>query len=98
MTYLEELAEEIFSAVHPDRKFSGAERSLFIIYAVVSLAVGENVTAANVHDAWAAWALERSPSHASIRPFQDLPEIVRRKDERYADAIREVSLRRRGLG
>ena len=96
MTYLEELAEEMFSTAHPDREASDAERSLFIIYAVVSLVVGGDVTAANVHDAWAAWALERHPSHPSIRPFQGLPEDVRRKGERYADAIRQFSLRRGG--
>lgn len=64
---------------------------LFRMYAVLALAVGEKVEAANVHDAWSAWMSQSDPRHDSIQPFDKLSEDVRIQDEPFAEAIRKVA-------
>jgi hypothetical protein len=55
------------------------------------LVKGETTTAADVHDAWAAWKAEREPQNRHIRPFSELDDAVREQDEPFAAAIREVA-------
>ena len=81
-------------AAHGGAELPEAQESLYIIYAVIGRAMGVNATAANVHDAWAAWMLSQSPDHPSPRPFEDLDPEIQRKDERYAEAIRRVACAR----
>ena len=75
----------------PDLLPEGDTGLLFRLYAVLALAVGERVEAANVHDAWSAWMSQSDPRHESIEPFDKLSEDVRAQDEPYAEAIRKVA-------
>lgn len=91
MSYLERLAEAIEKAVPGD---DGAkDRTLFLIYAVLLLAKGEQVTREDVHNAWVAWVLGRDETHESAIPFSDLPREVQDEDSPYVIAIREVASR-----
>jgi hypothetical protein len=92
MTYLELLAREIYSAAHHD-ELPDAQKHLYINYALIGLALGDKVTAVNVHDAWAAWAILQSPTHPSIRPFNELTDDTQSKDNRYVQAIRQATSR-----
>jgi hypothetical protein len=95
MNYVEQLAEEIYVAVHND-PMPESERLLYLFYAGLALAVGTSVTAEQVHDAWSAWACWQRPKHPCLRPFADLAPPIRQRDESYADAIRIVMARRAG--
>jgi hypothetical protein len=94
MTYLQQLAIDIWFEVHGTR--SDTPRTLYLNYALLAITLGVGVTAADVHDAWCVWALTRHPDHPSLRPFDELAPEIRAKDDRYVRAIRRVS-ERRGL-
>ncbi|AGL21543.1 putative glutamine amidotransferase, class I [Actinoplanes sp. N902-109] len=64
---------------------------LFRIYAVLLLARGVEVTSADVHNAWAAWMAGRDSGHAQLKPYPELAPEVAGRDERYAEAIRQVA-------
>ncbi|NUR04169.1 MAG: hypothetical protein HOY79_48990 [Streptomyces sp.] len=64
---------------------------LFLLYAVLLRAKGEQVTAADVHDAWAAWAEARDPDHAALVPFDELSPAIQREDEPYVQAIQAAA-------
>ena len=55
-SYLDKIALEVRQVSDPDAAASDEDLSLYRIYAVLLLAKGEDVTAEDVHDAWAAWA------------------------------------------
>jgi hypothetical protein len=55
------------------------------------LSCGEQVTRADVHNAWAAWMAGRDPGHPQLKPYADLDPEVAARDQRYVDAIREVA-------
>jgi hypothetical protein len=65
--------------------------ALFRLYAVLVLVKGEETTAGDVHDAWAAWKAERDPLNSNIRPFSELDGPTRDADEPFAAAIRKVA-------
>jgi hypothetical protein len=96
VTYIEEIATTIHRHVHPDAPLPNEERGLYLIYAVLALTIGENVTRRHVHDAWSAWKAMTDPEHESIRPFDRLESDVQREDQPFVYAISEVarSLRR----
>jgi hypothetical protein len=91
VTYLDELAsrieEHVPAALLPDED----GRSLFRLYAVLALVKGRAVTAADVHNAWAAWMLARDPEHHSIRPFEELDSETQASDLPFVDAIRAAA-------
>jgi hypothetical protein len=92
VSYLDDTARAIRAAVSPD--LLPDERDLdqlFRLYALLARAKGEATTAADVHDAWAAWMIGRRRTHESIRPFEDLDAETRRADEPFLDAIRRVA-------
>lgn len=94
VNYLERLASEIRESTPPSALPDGPTDRLFLLYAVIALAKGEETTRADVHNAWAAWMTGLDPSHDSIRPFETLPEEVRSEDDPFVNAIRAVSSRR----
>lgn len=65
---------------------------LLKIYAVLARAKGAHVTCSDVHDAWAAWMSNRDPKHASLVPFDLLPDQVRAEDATFTEAIRAAAL------
>jgi hypothetical protein len=96
MPYIAELADAIRAEVDPSRVPSRREvASLFRHYAVLALAKGERVRAADVHDAWSAWKYDHSPSHRAIVPFEELAPDVRRLDDPFVAAIHRVVQARR---
>jgi hypothetical protein len=87
MTYLDDVAREIEHHVAPELMPDADLGLLFRIYAVLALAKGSDVEAADVHHAWAAWMEERDPGHASIRPFDELDPETQAADRPYVEAI-----------
>ena len=91
MTYLDDLADAIQREVDPDLVPSGDTRSLFRLYAVLALAKGTEVSAEDVHNAWAAWISESNPDHRAVKPFHELARDVQDSDQPFVDAIRRVA-------
>jgi hypothetical protein len=90
--YIAELAEAIRAEVDPSRVPSRREvAALFRIYAVLALAKGVRVSAADVHDAWAAWKFDHDPTHTALVPFDQLAPNVQRLDDTYVQAIHRVA-------
>jgi hypothetical protein len=93
MNYVEQLAEDIYVAVH-NSPMPESNRLLYLFYAGLALAVGTSATAEQVHDTWCAWASSQQAGHPYVRPFADLSPLVRQRDEPFANAIRAVMARR----
>ena len=91
MTYLSDIADEILRELPPDLVPSEGTGDLMLLYAVLCLVVGAEVTAANVHDAWTAWMTARGQEHASMVPFNSLPSDEQIEDEPFVMAIRRVA-------
>jgi hypothetical protein len=95
-TYLDEDADLIRSLVAPDVTVPEESCGLFIFYAVLMRAKGTDVSAADVHDAWAAWKQTTAPDSPHLVPFDELAAEVQAEDEPYADAIRAAAKVRAG--
>jgi hypothetical protein len=89
--YLDELARAIRQAVRPDALPDGDTFALFRVYAVLLLAKGEQVTRADVHNAWVAWMADQDGDHESLVPFSDLDAETQAEDSPYVRAIRTVA-------
>jgi hypothetical protein len=89
--YLDALARMIRAEAPPSRHPDDYDAMLFRLYAVLLVAVGERVTARDVHNAWVAWKLEQNPAHPALLPFEDLPHEVAALDNAYVHAIRRVA-------
>jgi hypothetical protein len=90
MSYLDDLAATI-RGYAPASGLPPAElNSLYRLYAVLALAKGEDVTAEDVHNAWAAWTLDSDAyhHHHAVRPFSELDYATQAEDSPYAEAIR----------
>jgi hypothetical protein len=91
---VEDLAGEIHTQV-PDRLVpDGDTRLLFRLYALLALAKGSTVSAADVHNAWVVWMLEQDPTHPALQPFDTLDAETQASDTPYVTAIRTVTERR----
>ena len=90
MNYIDELAAAIRSRVDPAILPKTDVDRLFRIYAALALAKGAEVTAEDVHNAWAAWECDRKPNSPSIVPFEQLRPDVQRTDEPFVDAIHQA--------
>jgi hypothetical protein len=93
MTYLDELADEIEQQIPPDLLPDKDTRLLFHLYALLALVKGTEVTAVDVHNAWAVWMEQGDPDHRSIKPFEELDTRTQSSDEPFAKAIRAVAKR-----
>lgn len=92
MNYLEEIASAIFAEAHPDEQLEVEQQPLYLIYAVLALSVGKDVSTKNVHDAWAAWQTSAKPTHPSLRHYDELSPDVQLADEPYRKAIATVAI------
>jgi hypothetical protein len=93
MSYLDEVARAVYSAVH-GREMPAEERPLYLGYAVLVLSLGADTTADHVHNAWAAWASVACPDHDCLRPYAELAAVIQARDEPYVRAIHEVAVAR----
>lgn len=94
MNYVDELAAAIRERLPDDRWPDTGAEALTRLYALLALAKGTEVSAEDVHDAWAVWKAGSDPDHESLRPFAELDAETRRRDEPYAEAIRHAAARR----
>jgi hypothetical protein len=99
VTYLDNLAADIRAAVPADALPEEDATNLFLSYAVLLLAKGEEVTREDVHNAWVAWMESRSEEHESMVPFLELPLGTQGEDSPFVLAIRSVarSMKERNL-
>jgi hypothetical protein len=95
--YLSELAGAIRDQVDPNRLPDEPVDDLVRSYAVLALTVGPEVTPADVHDAWVAWMIPRSPEHPALLPYDELEPKAAAQDAHFVAAIRSIALAR-GLG
>lgn len=89
--YLDDLAAAIAAELSPVE----ASAALLRAYSVLVRVKGEDVSAADVHDAWAAWMADVDPRHPALRPFEELDEDKRRADLPFVAAVRAVARRQR---
>lgn len=94
MMYLDDLAEDIHEAAHGTATIDDEDKPLYRMYAVLALAKGQDVTAEDVHNAWAAFVVAFNPGHPWLIPFYDLEDKIKQLDYRYVDAIRYVMMQR----
>lgn len=93
MTYIEEIANAIRSEVAPSALPCGDSSNLFLMYAVLLLARGQDVSREDVHNAWVAWMVSRGEEQASMVPFDQLPSGTQAEDSPFVAAIRTVAER-----
>ena len=91
MSYIDNLAQRIHSEVPEDALPEGDLATLFRLYALLALSKGKEVTARDVHDAWAVWMTEQEPSHPSIQPFDQLTPEKQEEDDVFVEAIRSAA-------
>lgn len=89
--YLTRIAEQIRTRVPEELLPDDEATELFLAYAVLARVKGVGVTASDVHDAWCAWMMTRTPDHESLVPYSELPEDVQREDSPFVSAIRAVA-------
>lgn len=90
MTYLEQLASRIQAAMGTEQERRDPA-DLFVLYALLAEVRGTDVTAKDVHDAWAAWKVLSGDDHDAVLPFAEIDPATQAFDEPYADAIRRVA-------
>lgn len=91
MNYLDLIAAEIQRTAEPESIPPDEDLPLYRQYALLALTKGRDVTTEDVHNAWATWASDHDPDHRHLIPFKELSLSEQRKDEPYAEAIRQVA-------
>jgi hypothetical protein len=91
MSYIEDLAKAIEAEIPEDVLPDGDTRLLFLIYALLARAKGEDVTSEDVHDAWAVWMTARAETHEALVKYSELDAATRAEDGPFATAIRRVA-------
>jgi hypothetical protein len=86
--YLDEIAATIRAAVPPDKLPQGSSDELFLGYAVLARAKGEDVAHEDVHDVWAAWMATQDRNHPALIEYERLPPENQQQDAVYVRAIR----------
>lgn len=72
-------------------RLDGDTRLLFLIYALLARAKGEDVTSEDVHDAWAVWMTAQAENHEALVAFSQLDAATRAEDHPFVAAIRRVA-------
>jgi hypothetical protein len=96
VSYISDIADEIEAEVAPEHLPDEDPEVLFLIYAVLLLGKGHDVTRADVHNAWSAWMSHMGKEHESLVPFEELPADTKAEDGPYVSAIRRVVAKRAG--
>ena len=92
-SYLSEDAHHIRSELPEGVRPPANSDGLFMLYAVLMRAKGEDVTPSDVHDAWAAWISCTEGEHKSLIPFDSLDPKTQREDLPYVEAIHRAARR-----
>lgn len=92
MSYITDAATLIRENLSAEVRPPQGSDSLFLLYAVLLRSKREQVTAADVHDAWAAWMELQNPLHAAIVPFDELPAATQDLDLPYVQAIQAAAV------
>jgi len=93
--YIDIVASEVRESTPRDRLPAHGHdlAALFRLYALVARIKGEQATAADVHDAWSVWMLNRGEADEAIRPFEELHDVQQCDDEPIVAAIRSAAKR-----
>jgi hypothetical protein len=81
MNYVEKLRANIVE------ELAGLPDELIDLYTLLGVMFGPLVDSENVHDAWSVWQNKINPNHKSLVRFEDLPEEIQKRDDKYRDAI-----------
>lgn len=92
MNYLMVIAKGIYLLANPgEYTIPENEQPMYLAYALLCLAKGEETTSKDVHDAWSLWATLTHGQHKSLIPFAELTPEVQAYDDLYRDAIHTVA-------
>jgi hypothetical protein len=91
MNYLQEIAAKIRSRVPAEAVPADDTTTLFLMYAVLLLVRGEDVSREDVHNAWVAWMSSRGGDHESAVPFSELDTETQAEDSVFVVAIRDTA-------
>ena len=91
LNYISAIARMLRSTIDDDLLPDGPIDGLLLNYAIVVLSVGEETSARDVHNAWAAWMAAVDRNHKSLVPFESLDRATAMSDEPFAEAIRSVA-------
>lgn len=94
--YIEKIAQMVWMETLPEGEecncWPYGEGALWLGYALLVLAKGEETTSRDVHDAWSAWSVQyHDYPHRSAIPFEELEGGVQAYDNEYRDAIHRVA-------
>lgn len=97
-TYIEKIAQQVYIETLPTGEectcWPAGEDALWLGYAVLALARGEQTTSQDVHDSWSSWAVQHYDFvHRSVVPFGELAPEIQAYDDEYRDAIHRVAQR-----
>lgn len=90
-TYLDADADLIQSLLPEGTSVPPDSEALFVLYALLLRAKGEDTQLADVHDAWSAWMVQVNPAHEAILPYTDLDPSVQNEDGPFLTAIRRAA-------
>jgi hypothetical protein len=84
-TYIDRASEAI------EREMPDQPTELLDLYLLLALRKGVDISAEDVHDAWAIWRSRTKADHPAIVPFEALAVDVQYLDDEYVDAIRRAA-------
>jgi hypothetical protein len=87
---MSEVAAKIRGALPPEASPPDDADDLFVLYALLARTKGAQVTLSDVHDAWAAWIIQRREEHKALIPYESLDEETKAEDAPYLTAIHAV--------
>lgn len=91
-SYLRRDAERIRALAEPGEQSAGGQLDpVYFVYAVLMRAKGTAVTAADVHDAWAAAAEIAGQPTEYLVPWDSLDQPAQERDAPFAAAIRSAA-------
>lgn len=91
-TYIDKIVNSIEKETHVKNK------DLLHMYALLVLVKHDNITASDVHDAWAMNMNYRKQTeycygheHKSIKPFDELDDECQHKDDKFVNALNKIA-------
>lgn len=91
MTYLERVAQHIRDEVPNEALPPEDTGLLFLLYGVLLLAKGQDVSAEDVHNAWTVWMTSKGETHPAMIPYAELATATQAEDEVFVRAIHRAA-------